>query len=317
MKPVFLFLLLNLLIPVLSFAQQQDSNTILRREHVQHHAADTLLRLKSSSIKDSIASGKQVMSNPTMNSYFLAIIPLMDNHPFINTRYKSETFPVVIKHRASKDYLFYLLAGMLFILAVIRIFYSKYFSTLFRVFFNTSMRQSQLTDQLMQAKLPSLLFNVFFIISGGFYAYLLLNYYGLRPFENKGLGILTCIVILGLVYFIKFITLKFVGWVSGNTALTNVYIFIIYMINKIIGIFLIPFLVVVSFCEDYILQVVVPLSLIMAGSFFLLRFYKSYGLLKDKLKLGRIHFLLLALAIEVIPLLLLYKALLILLHKNQ
>ena len=63
--------------------------------------------------------------------------------------------------------MFYLIAGIVLLLAFFKYFNSRYFTNLFRVFFNTSLRQSQLTDQLLQAKLPSLLFNLFFILSGG------------------------------------------------------------------------------------------------------------------------------------------------------
>ena len=39
------------------------------------------------------------------------------------------------------------------------------------------------------------------------------------------------------VYVLKYSTLKFTGWITGLNEATNTYIFVIFLINKIIGIF--------------------------------------------------------------------------------
>ena len=226
------------------------------------------------------------------------------------------SFSVQFKKVPDKDSIFYLIAGIVLLLAFFKYLYSRYFTNLIRVFFNTSLRQSQLTDQLLQAKLPSLLFNLFFIISGGVYVYILLLHYQWIDTDNKWLMILTSVVILGLIYFIKYCTLKFTGWVTGLTEITNTYVFITFLINKIIGIFLVPFIIIICFSDYTIVRYAAIISLMSIAIFLLLRFFRSYGILQNQLKISKFHFVLYIAGIELLPLLLIYKGLMIYLSKN-
>lgn len=220
------------------------------------------------------------------------------------------------KKVASRDIIFYLIAMLLLLLVFFKYFYSRYFTNLFRVFFNTSLRQSQLTDQLLQARLPSLLFNVFFVISSGMYVYIVLSVYHLISTGNRLILMLSSIALIGLIYFIKFCILKFTGWITGYKEVTNTYIFVIFLINKILGIFLVPFIIVLSFSEIAIVKIAALVSLISVGILLLLRFFRSYGLIQNQLKINRIHFFLYIMGIELLPLMLIYKGLMLYLSKN-
>lgn len=234
----------------------------------------------------------------------------------LNSDAKPVSVSVQHKKEKNEDSLFYLITGIVLLLGFCKYLYGRYFTNLFRVFFNTSLRQSQLTDQLLQAKLPSLVFNVFFAISGGVYLYFLLLHYHLIDEENRWLMIVSSILLLGVIYFIKFCTLKFTGWVTGLTDITNIYLFVIFLINKIIGIFLVPFVVILSFSDAEVVKIAVIVSVMSIGIFLLLRFFRSYGLLQNQLKISRFHFILYIVGIELLPLLLIYKGLMIYLSKN-
>ena len=220
------------------------------------------------------------------------------------------------KQRASDNFIFYILAGLIFLFGIFKTIYSRYYSTLFRVFFNSSLRQSQLTDQLMQAKLPSLFFNLIFVMSAGLYVYLLLK----RLNENNaavrwdilGIAVLACTII----YFIKFISIKFIGWITGYTIEADTYIFIVFLINKIIGICLLPVLVILAFSDININNIVIAISLVMVGVMLLFRFIRSFSLLQHKLKISRFHFLLYIFSLEILPVLLIYKAVELFISKN-
>jgi len=235
---------------------------------------------------------------------------------FVNTKDAPVSLSVEFRKEKNTDSLFYLITGIVLLLAFFRYFYNRYFLNLFRVFFNTSLRQSQLTDQLLQAKLPSLLFNLFFIISGGMYAYILLLHYGLINEDNRWLMIGASVAVLGVTYLVKYSTLKFTGWITGLKDITNTYVFVIFLINKIIGIFLVPFIVILTFSDPVIIKIGVIVSLLSIGLFLLLRFFRSYGLLQNQLKISRFHFVLYIAGIEIIPLLLIYKGLMLYLSKN-
>jgi hypothetical protein len=251
-----------------------------------------------------------------INQYNAAIQSVLDQNGFLNSRGVPVTVAAKPKTIQSSDAVFYLLAGLILLAGIIKLFFSRYFTNLFRVFFNTSLRQSQLADQLLQAKLPSLFFNAFFIISGGIYTYFLLMQYGVITGKYNWMLLGACVVTLGVIYVVKFSALKFTGWVTGYSESTDTYIFIIFMICKIIGIILLPFTVLMAFSGAGIATVSALVSLLIIGFLLLLRFFRSYGLIRNQLKVSRFHFFLYIMGIEIIPLLLIYKAVLFLLSKN-
>lgn len=178
------------------------------------------------------------------------------------------------------------------------------------------MRQGQLTDQLLQAKLPSLFFNIVSVISGGLFIYFLLQYFKLLH-ANQPLKIIgICIVSLAIIYFIKFIILKFIGWVTSSKEITNTYIFIIFLINKILGILLVPFVIVMAFSTLVLVKAAAIIALLLTALMFLMRFYRSYGLLHHQLNFNRLHFCIYIIGIEILPVLLIYKGLILLLTKT-
>ncbi len=240
-----------------------------------------------------------------------SVIPVFKAvNQLLNSKAKPVSLAMQIKKKEGKDILFYIIAGLILFLAFLKYIYSRYFTNLVRVFFNTSLKQSQLTDQLLQAKLPSLLFNSFFVISTGLYVYTLLSYLHVFKYDNW-VVLFYSIALIALIYLTKFCTLKFTGWITGLKEITNTYIFVIFLINKIMGIFLVPFIVILAFSDVTLVKTTILISLISIGLFLLLRFFRSYGLLQNQLKLSRFHFLLYIIGIELLPLLLIYKSLVV------
>lgn len=295
MKQVIFFFLFIATLPVLSLAQLPDTGIVK---------------------KDSVI--KQLTATPATPAARndSAIKNILQENNLLNSSGTPLSLGVELKKAKNNDTIFYGLVAMLLLLAFFRFFFPRYFTNLIRVFFNTSLRQSQLTDQLLQARLPSLLLNLFFIISGGMFIYFLLLHYNWVNEQNRWIIIGSCIGVLGLIYFLKFCILKFTGWVTGYHEETNTYIFIFFLINKIIGIFLVPFIILMAFADMAIVKVAVVISLIIIGFLVLLRFFRSYGLLQNQLKVSRFHFFLYILGIEILPLLLIYKGLVVLLNKN-
>ena len=300
MKPICFLFFLSFIFSASLYAQTAD--TIIS-------PIDSLatLNIKDSSVSVKPDSGKVAMvtsPGPTLKNKLLN----MDGEPV--------SLAVTLKKGRSNDAFFYLVAIMVLLLASLKYLYGRYFANLFRVFFNTSLRQNQITDQLLQAKLPSFLFNIFFVISGGIYAYLLLSHYGLFSSDNKLIAVLSSIALMGMVYFIKYCTLKFTGWITGLKEVVNIYVFVIFLINKIIGIFLVAFIVILAFSDQQIVEIASLVSLICIGIFLLLRFARSYGLVQNQLKISKFHFFLYIISLEILPLMLIYKGLMIYLTKN-
>jgi hypothetical protein len=269
---------------------------------------------------DTVTVQKDTVQNlvqAPVNQYNAAIQAILNQNTFLNSKGMPVSMAIKIKKSQSTDVVFYLLAGLVLLMAVIKFFFARYFTNLFRVFFNTSLRQSQLTDQLLQAKLPSLFFNIFFILSAGIYIFFLLVQYKLITSEYQWSILGACILILAIVYLVKFSTLKFTGWVTGYRESTDTYIFIIFLISKIIGVILIPFTVLMAFAEAPIAITSAFVSLLIIGLLLFLRFFRSYSLLQSQLKISRFHFFLYLAGVEILPLLLVYKWAVLFLSKNM
>lgn len=215
-----------------------------------------------------------------------------------------------------KDMFFYVLLGLFFYFAVVKTLFWKYVSNLVSIFLRITLRQQQLREQLLQAPLPSLMLNIFFLLTGGLYASLLLAYYKWEVHSNFWIQTVYCIAILALIYTGKFLILKFTGWVFNLSKATDTYIFIVFLVNKMLGILLLPFLVLIAFYSGQPQQVFVTLSLILVVGLFAYRFIFSFGPIRAEIKVNPFHFFLYLCAFEIAPLLLIYKVLLNLLEKS-
>lgn len=283
--------------------------------------ADSLLVKKNA---DSLLVKKDVDNSVVKRDTFKNFIPsyqttfqnFLKENSFLNSKGKPLAMSVYFRKKVSEDGIFYILLVVIAALSFLRFVYLRYFNNLFRVFFNTSLRQSQLTDQLLQARLPSLFFNIVAIISGGLFSYFLLRYAGIFIQSNPFTITIVCSLCMGAIYLLKFITLKFTGWVTDYKEVTNTYIFIIFLINKILGILLLPFIVVMAFSIPVLIKVSAISAILLTVLMFLLRFFRSYGLLQNQLKISHTHFIMYIVGIEIVPVLLIYKGLVLLLSKN-
>lgn len=247
---------------------------------------------------------------PDQRDVVSALRALLQQHPYYSFFGKAVTLPAVRRHEPDKDMFFYVLLGLFFYFAVVKTLFGKYLSNLLSIFLRITLRQQQLREQLLQTPLPSLMLNIFFLLTGGLYASLLLEYYHYKANSNFWVQSLYCVGILAVIYIGKFVLLKFTGWVFNLTKATDTYIFIVFLVNKMLGMLLLPLLVLIAFYGGQSQQVFVTLSLILVIVLFAYRFIFSFGPIRAEIKVNPFHFFLYLCAFEIAPLLLIYKVLL-------
>ena len=211
--------------------------------------------------------------------------------------------------------MFYFMVGLLFYFAIVKLFFAKYLANLLTLFFRASMRQQQLREQVLQSPFPSLLLNILFVFSGALYGAFLLRYYHYGSPESFWFHFqfLGCFLIA--LYLFKYLILKVVGWVFNLNRAVDFYLFVVFLTNKIIGIFLLPFLVLITFSGPILTEVGITLSIIMVSVFYIYRFIGSYSTLRKEIKISGLYFILYLCAFEIAPLLLIYKVLVTYLEK--
>jgi hypothetical protein len=276
----------------------------------RHHRRDSLQEMPAARAATDSLRFSARKPEPELRNLPVEWMDILASNRYLNfggqaLRVREATF-----ERESADGLFYLIVGLLFFYAVIRMGFSKYLDNLLTLFFRVSVRQQQLREQVLQSPVPALLLNLLFVLSGSLYADFFLQYmHGIRRDQFwtwflYGAGLLT------LIYLGKFIFLKITGWIFNISRATDTYLFIVFMTNKIIGIFLLPFLVILSFSGSLISSICFTGSALLIGTFYLYRLIAAYKSLRKEINISILLFFLYLCAFEIAPLLLIYKVLL-------
>ncbi len=275
-----------------------------------HPHADSIQQNKLSALTDSLR-----FSNTKTQEWPDQWMDMLKSFPFLNFSANAVRIRQELYQSKSNDGIFYLMVGMLFFFAIVKLVFGKYLGNLLTLFFRVSMRQQQIREQVLQSPFPSILLNLLFILSGGIYGSFLLIYYSYISQDRFWAFFLYGSLCLAIIYLIKFVFLKITGWIFNIQRAVETYLFIVFMTNKIIGIFLLPFLVILSFSGPLITLSSITISAIMIVIFYIYRLIASFKTLSKEIKISGLHFFLYLCAFEIAPLLLIYKVLLTYLEK--
>lgn len=223
-------------------------------------------------------------------------------------------YTVSEKQWQGKEVVFYTTVALLLLFAFIKNGFRRYLSDLFGAYFRTTVRQRQVKEQLLQNPLPSLLFNTFFVLSGALFFSLTLEHFGLAGEIPFWLLALYSAFALAAIYAGKWVVLKFFGWVFQLSEATEAYLFVVFTTNKILGIVLLPFVVMLGFATGTLNAAAATLGLIVVALFFAYRYFLSYISIGRTVHIQALHFLLYLAAFEVLPLLLINKLLFVFLE---
>lgn len=287
----------------------KDSNLILSSNaNDSLKVADSSANaLRDSLVQDSLKKAAVVVARPLSrkeDTAFQKLLSIPYNQKKIQPVLKSGD-PHLIHEN---DFLFYLLIGLVLFVAVIKQLFPKYFGSLFSLLFAASFRQKQRREQLMQQALPSLLMNIVFILVGGTFIALLANNYHWLNISFWWLALYS-ITILALVYIFKYIVIQFTGWVFNAIESASTYSFIVFLINKVIGILLLPLLLLLAFSQGQTWNVIVTLSACLVILLLIFRYIISLNIIRGTLNISAIHFFIYLCAIEIMPILIIYKVL--------
>lgn len=229
-------------------------------------------------------------------------------HPYLPLQKPAIYMLVEYHEKESKDALFYALVFLVFLLGFIKTAFPKYFQNLFKLFFQTSLRQKQTKEQLAQDSFASLLINLLFLLSTGMFITLVIQY---NQWASISFWLLYAYVtaILGIIYLGKYLFVSFAGWVFNNSESAASYLFLVAVVNRIMGVVLLPLTVLFAFADPTIGNVVATISIGVVTLLFIYRYLVSFGLLRTDLQLNPFHFFLYLCAVEILPMALIYKLL--------
>lgn len=216
-----------------------------------------------------------------------------------------------VRRPVQQDEQFYILAGLLLFTGIVRAAFPKYFSTLFQSFFQTAQHQRQSKENITQDALPSFLMNFVFILSGGLLLAVLVGAdVGLSHIPFPLLWLYASGA-LAVVYIVKSLFILFFGWAFGVQEPADAYRYIVFLVNKIAGLCFIPLLLLLIYSSGNDFPVLATIAIALIAILLMYRYILSLSVVGKKLRIHPIHFFLYLCAVEVLPLLITYKVLLI------
>ena len=205
-----------------------------------------------------------------------------------------------------KDLLFYLILMLIFLFGFVNNVFPQYFSKLFKQFSQSSLRMIQYREQLLQNSLGSLIINICFILSFSLMSTLLIfNRHLLALSFWEGFFYIS--LFFTFLYIGKYISLQIAGYVFNSKELVNTYVFVVFMINKVLGVLLVPFILVLAFAKPIFHPYAIGGAALITVLLILYRYLFSLTSVRNKLHISSFHFFLYLCAFEILPLTLLYK----------
>lgn len=274
-------------------------------------AADSLARDSARRLADTTRPASPVIPEPPVKT----AIPWPEDTAFIHLitvgNFKNIKLPVFegeLRTYTSKDELFYILAGVLLFMGIVKVAYPRYYQNTFRLIFQTSLRQKQTPEQIVQGYVPGFLLSLLFFMVGGVLIALFATQQNLLP-GPLWLLILFCSGVLAIVYLVKYLVTMFAGWVFNVQDAAGMYSFVVFLINRVMGIILLPLVILIAFYGGENQKVMFGVAAAIAVFLLLYRYTLSLTVVRKNLKVSALHFFIYLCGVELMPLLVIYKVL--------
>ena len=209
---------------------------------------------------------------------------------------------------ANPDVIFYILVFILFFLGLIKTSFPRYFDSIFTLSFQATFRQTQTRDQMAQNFFPAFMINILFFLCAGLFITLFAksNQWSELPFWELFVYATTVLLI---IYLIKYMVISFTGWVFNAKEAAAEYRFVVFLINKLIGILMIPLLFLIAYADVKTRGVAVTIVICLVVFSLIIRYLVSLARIRKNLSITAFHFFIYLCAVEIMPLLVIYKVL--------
>ena len=216
--------------------------------------------------------------------------------------------PGIEKTTANADIIFYILIFILLFLGLIKTSFPKYFDSIFTLSFQATFRQTQTREQMTQNFFPAFMLNILFVLCGGVFITLYARFEGWAQLPFWELFIYSTAILL-IIYTIKYLVIRFTGWVFNAKEAAAEYRFVVFLINKLLGILMIPLLFLMAYADDKTKNVGITIVLCLAIFSLAVRYLVSVARIRKNLSITAFHFFIYLCAVEIMPLLVIYKVL--------
>lgn len=270
----------------------------------------------SQKAKDSIAKRNAAIANGEglnvangKQPFFQKVDPLFEKAimvPHLPLKEKAFFIMDELHTYEAKDILFFIVCGLFLLYGIVRTAFPKYTDSLFRNLFAFSSIDKSDTN-MGQNNLPSLLMNILFCLSLGLLSALMIEQVKPLSFPLWQIWLFGSIV-LASIYLVKFLTIYLSGWIFNASSDASAYMYVVFLVNKIIGVLCLPAILILAFANNPLLnQYIATIGSILLIVLLLYRYVVTFSVIARNLQLNALHFFLYLCSVEIIPILVLYK----------
>lgn len=221
---------------------------------------------------------------------------------------------IEIERTAKNDNLYFgLFLLLIAIPATFKLINPGYYKNIFVAYRNPNLSTRQLKEQLSQNSMASLVMDFYFCFSFALLTHAVIAPYhyfdSIEWIKNSDIAQITLLLIgFGIIYIGKNILLKLLGYLFKSEEAFEIFIFNIFLLNKILAFTLLPITALLLFGPPGWRQPVIVVAILIIIFFFIQRYLRSDATFKYLSNYSRLHFFLYLCASEVMPLLILAKA---------
>jgi hypothetical protein len=160
----------------------------------------------------------------------------------------SHDLPQQLKN-TNPDWLFLVLLTVIGALTYIRVFYRKNFFQIISACFNNNLTNQIVRDENLLMQRASVMLNISFSIVAAAFIYLVSIHYdwSLEGMDTGFIRFVFFALLISAVFTLKFLVLRFCGYLFNLGREMSTYIFNVFIINNLLGLVLLPFVALILF----------------------------------------------------------------------
>ncbi|MFM2135278.1 MAG: hypothetical protein RL021_678 [Bacteroidota bacterium] len=207
------------------------------------------------------------------------------------------------------DWMFPVLVLMFSVYAGLRIFYSRYFKQMAASLFNVGLANQIVRDENILVQRATVYMSIMFYLTAALFLYLLSEQLHWElPWIGSGFPrFLKFIVLVSGVYALKFLVLRFGGWLFGLERELTTYLFTIFIVNNIQGLLLFPIIVLIAFQSGGSADWMFRMSFFIIGIFYVFRLFRGVQIGLNVPGASLLYLFLYLCTLELAPMLVLFR----------
>ncbi len=206
----------------------------------------------------------------------------------------------------SKNFLFWIIVILLVLLVLVLQISRGVLSSVYQSLFSYNMLRMTYREQLGWGNVQYLSLYVLFWLNAGLFVFLLQYQLGVHSSYGQLTTFLGCVGGVSLVFMTKHLILYVIAQVFPITKEVKMYNFIVIISGILIGLLLAPINIFIAFASQ-LSNTLIYVALGMVAAIYLVRTFRSLAISANLWTVHRFHFFIYLCAVEIAPLLILVK----------